>query len=70
MSVPVLVELMESSETHSNSYIHQQWEFCGHSVPKSEIVFFAKSLSCTLLLSSVFLTLPREMVTVTCGLLY
>ena len=40
MSVPVSVELMESSETHSNN--NQQWQLCGQGVPKSGIFFFCQ----------------------------
>lgn len=55
MSVPVSVELMESSETHSNSNIHQQWEFCGHGVPKSEIGFFCQIIILyTVIIISIF----------------
>ena len=49
MSHPVSVELSEASETHSH---HQQWNFCGQGVPKSEIVFFCQ----VIILYSVILT--------------
>ena len=49
MSHPVSVELLDSSETHSNN---PQWQFCGRGVPKSEIVFFCQ----VIILYSVILT--------------
>ena len=55
MSVPVSDELMESSETHRNSNIHQQWEFCGCGVRKSEIVFFCQIIILyTVIIISIF----------------
>ena len=49
MSHPVSVELLDSSETHSNN---PQWQFCGQGVPISEIVFFCQ----VIILYSVILT--------------
>ena len=52
MSTPVSVDLMESSETHS---YNQQWELCGHGVPKSEIVFFCQIIILyTMIITSIF----------------
>ena len=48
----VSVDLMESSETHSHN---QQWEICGHGVPKSEIVFFCQVIILyTVIITSIF----------------
>ena len=49
MSHSVSVELLDSSETHSNN---PQWQFCGRGVPKSEIVFICQ----VFILYSVILT--------------
>ena len=43
---------MEPSETHSD---HQQWQFCGQGVPKSEIVFFCQIIILyTVILTSIY----------------
>ena len=53
MSVPVSVELMESSETQSNK--NQQWNLCGQGVPKSEIVFFCQIIILyTMIITSIY----------------
>ena len=52
MATPVSVELMSSSETHSNN---QQWHLCGCGVPKSEIVFFGQIIILyTVILTSIY----------------
>ena len=51
MTTCVSVAPMESSETHSN----QQWQLCGHGVPKSEIVFFCQVIILyTVILTSIY----------------